>query len=188
MKTFYRLCLLFIAVSIAPAQDYQRDSAAPHDSSHAVLATRGYKDFFLVGGVGTGELVFVRAEVLFFRGLYATLGTGASFNPFEGEFFPKLTPQVDYGLTWKWYSLRNTPIVILQGSEAFWRGSHYDPATNSYSNVARKAGLLTVLVGAEHQTEERATIGVAAGGVWWEMSSGEKSDHLTIQFFGGLSF
>jgi len=188
MKNACVFILLATVGANSLSQSYSRDSTFDLYVWRVPAPAMEYRDFVFLIGIGSGEIVYLSADVQLFRGLYGTLGTGASFVPFQTSQLLNLSPQVNCGLSWRMFSAKFTPIITVQGSKAFWTASYYNAKTNMYDDVARNALLFTPQVGVEYRSRDGGVLGLLVGEAWWKANDNTKTNKLILQLYGGLSY
>ena len=179
--------LLVAGTTPVVSQQSESEREASSEGSEVKPALRGYKDIFLLAGLGTEELLGFKGEFQFFRGLYVTAGGGYSFEPFANGYFPTAAREFNCGVTWRWYNSKYTPIIRATAGRAFWPASDYNPVGNVSYHFTEKGDVYSFQFGVEHRNSDGGCIGVMVGGNWWQSAHGEKTDRASIQFYGGFA-
>ncbi len=158
------------------------------DSLQAESVLRGHKDFYLLLGIGTGELLGARADVQVFRGIYVGVGYGVSFVPLPTGDFLCMSHLVKGDLTWRWYSRGLTPLATVRLGLATWSASSYKANGGTTIEETKKGAVREILIGGEYRGADGRVTGIVIGANWWNSSGLPMTKGAEIQFYGGISF
>ncbi len=188
MKIRWVFCLTMAGTVPAVSQQMEPDREVASERSDGNPMLRGYKDVVLLAGIGTEELLCLRGEVQFFRGLYATAAAGYSFVPYPTGYLLTAAREFNGGITWRWYNSKFTPIFRAGVGRAYWTASDNHPAGNLSELHTVHGDLYSLQFGVEYRNTDGGCVAAMVGGHWWDSGRIGKAERASIQFYGGFAF
>lgn len=150
-----------------------------------------YKSVYLGGGFGLPEIVTAYASVQIFHGLYADaiVGKTIAVSKYASSFWliPNTGDFFKFGFCWRILRIPLTPTLMFNTGKAYWKPENSDP-NNPLFRPPTNGTLSSFLVGGEYRYQSGLFVSLAVGKQYWNIRTEGKTNYLTIQFQGGITF